>query len=131
MNTNTKDIQVTSEKRTVVLGASTNPTRYSHRAVGLLLEKGVEPIPVGIKRGDIEGIPILHGTPDLEDVHTVTLYLNPERQKAYYDYILGLAPKRIIFNPGTENPELIRLAKENGIEVEIACTLTMLVVGNY
>lgn len=131
MNTNTKDIQVTSEKRTLVLGASTNPARYSNRAVGMLLEKGIEPVPVGIKNGNIEGIPILNGEPKLEDVHTVTLYLNPERQKAYYDYILSLQPKRIIFNPGTENPELIRLARENDIEVEIACTLTMLAVGNY
>ncbi|MCB0632278.1 MAG: CoA-binding protein, partial [Lewinella sp.] len=112
MNTNTKDIQVTSEKRTVVLGASTNPARYSHRAVGLLLEKGIEPVPVGIKKGEIEGIPILNGEPEVEDVHTVTLYLNPERQRPYYDYILGLHPKRIIFNPGTENPELIRLTRE-------------------
>jgi hypothetical protein len=131
MNTSTKDTQVTSEKRTVVLGASTNPARYSHRAVGLLLDKGIEPIPVGIKRGEIEGIPILNGEPELEDVHTVTLYLSPDNQRQYYDFILGLHPKRIIFNPGTENPELIRMAREQDIEVEIACTLTMLVVGNY
>ena len=64
-------------------------------------------------------------------MHTITLYLNSQRQKAYYDYILGLKPQRIIFNPGTENLELIKLAKEQGIEIEIACTLVMLSTGAY
>lgn len=117
--------------KTVVLGASNNPIRYSYTAVKQLLHRGHEVIPVGIKKGAIEGVPIQNGTPELEDVHTITLYLNPQRQKEYYDYILGLQPQRIIFNPGTENPELLQLAKEQGIETEIACTLVMLSVGNY
>lgn len=131
MNEYVDKVLVTNEKRTVVLGASNDPSRYSYRAVDLLLRKGIEPIPVGIKKGNINGLDILHGEPELENVHTVTLYLNAERQKAYYDYILGLKPKRIIFNPGTENPELIKLAHEQGIEVEVGCTLVMLTVGSY
>ena len=74
---------------------------------------------------------IQKGQPQAEEIDTITLYLNPERQKEYYDYILGLQPKRIIFNPGTENFELVRLAKEQGIETEFACTLVMLSVGQY
>lgn len=131
MNQLKNNVQVRSEKKTVVLGASNNRYRYSYRAVESLLDSGIEPVPVGIKRGDIEGISILNGQPEIEDVHTVTLYLNPENQRSYYDYILSLQPQRIIFNPGTVNPELMRLAREQGIEVEIGCTLVMLAVGSY
>lgn len=115
----------------MVLGASPNPNRYSYSAVRQLQDKGHEVIPVGIRTGIIEGIVIQQDNPDIEGVDTVTLYLNPERQKPYYDYILGLQPKRIIFNPGTENPELIQLARKAGIEPVVACTLVMLAVGNY
>ena len=118
-------------KRTLVLGASPNPDRASNRAVHLLKIKGFEPVPVGIKKGEIAGIPILNGQPPLEDIDTVSLYLSPENQPQYYDYVFGLHPRRIIFNPGTENPELMRLAQENGIEGEAACTLVMLTVGVY
>ena len=86
---------------------------------------------VGLREANVFGVDIQKGQPLTEDVDTITLYLNPERQKDYYDYILGLHPKRIIFNPGTENFELVRMAKEKGIEVEIACTLVMLSVGVY
>ena len=119
------------KKRTVVLGASPNPSRYAYFAVRSLTNFGHEAIPVGVKKGSIEGIEIINGKPPLEEVDTVTLYLNPERQKEYYDYILSLKPRRIIFNPGTENPELARLAEANGITVEIACTLVMLTVGTF
>lgn len=118
-------------KKTLVLGASTNPTRASHQAVHRLLNNGHEPVLVGIKNGDVAGIDIQHGQPALEDIDTITLYMNPQRQVDQYDYILGLDPKRIIFNPGTENPELMRLAREQGIEVEIACTLVMLATDQY
>lgn len=131
MNQHTRQPQVTSEKKTVVLGASNNPTRYAYRAVEALLSRGIEPVPIGIKKGDVEGIDILNGQPDVVDVHTVTLYLNPERQKPYYDYIMKLKPKRIIFNPGTVNPELMNMAREAGIEVEVGCTLVMLSIGDY
>lgn len=118
-------------KKTVVLGASTNPSRYSYKATSKLKASAHEVIPVGIKKGDIEGIVIENDTPNIEDVDTITLYLNPKRQVQYYDYILSLKPKRIIFNPGTENPELMKLAEENGIESEVACTLVLLSLGNY
>ncbi len=118
-------------KKTVVLGASANPIRYSNAAVRQLLSGGFDVVPVGIKDGEIDGAAIQKGQPAVDDVHTITLYLNPQRQKEYYDYILSLNPKRIIFNPGTENFELARLAREKGIETEMGCTLVMLSIGNY
>jgi hypothetical protein len=86
---------------------------------------------VGIRRGEIDGTTILQDQPEIDRVHTVTLYLNPERQKPYYDYIFSLQPDRIIYNPGTENAELMRLAAERGIENEVACTLVMLASSSY
>ena len=118
-------------KKTLVLGASTNPIRYSNAAVHRLAQGGFEVVPVGVREGEISGVTIEQGKPVLENIHTITLYLNPQRQQEYYDYILSLNPKRIIFNPGTENPELIRLAREKGIEVEMGCTLVMLAIGQY
>lgn len=119
------------KKKTIVLGATPNPTRYAYSAVNSLSRAGHETVPIGIKKGDIEGIAIINGTPDVEEVDTITLYLGAARQKPYYDYILSLQPKRIIFNPGAENPELVKLANEAGIETLNACTLVMLAVGNY
>ncbi len=118
-------------KKTLVLGASPNPTRYSHAAVRQLSQYGHEVVAVGRREGKINSITIQKGEPALESIHTVTLYLSADNQKQYYDYILGLNPKRIIFNPGAENPELSRLARERGIETLPACTLVMLSVGNY
>lgn len=118
-------------KKTVVLGATPNPARYAYLAVMRLHKYGHEVIPVGVRVGSIDGIPIQQGKPALSDVDTVTLYLNPMRQEEYYDYILSLQPKRIIFNPGTENPELERLAQKAGIETEEGCTLVMLSIGSY
>lgn len=118
-------------KKTLVLGASLKPERYSNIATRRLKKYAHEVVPVGLREGEIEGISILKGKPEVEGVDTVTLYLNPKRQIEYYDYILGLKPKRIIFNPGTENMELVELAQAQGIEAEIACTLVMLSVGNY
>ena len=118
-------------KKTLVLGASDNPIRYSNAAVRRLAKEGFEVVPVGVREGEISGVPIQKGQPLLEGIHTITLYLNPQRQKEYYGYVLGLQPRRIIFNPGAENPELMRLAQEKGIEVEMACTLVMLAVGQY
>lgn len=118
-------------KKTVVLGASPNPSRYSHVATNRLKNHGHETIPVGIRKGEINGLEIQLGQPEIESVDTITLYMNPERQKPHYDYIFSLKPKRIIFNPGTENPELMQLAKEKGVETVIACTLVMLSIGDY
>lgn len=118
-------------KKTVVLGASPNTTRYSNIATHRLQQYGHETVPVGIRKGEIDGLDIQLGQPDIEGVDTITLYMNSQRQKPHYDYIFSLQPKRIIFNPGTENMELIAMAKERGIETVIACTLVMLSVGNY
>jgi uncharacterized protein len=118
-------------KRTLVLGATTNPERYAYLAVMRLSQKGHEVLPVGVKTGEVNGIPIMQGKPELEDVDTVTLYLGAERQREYYDYLLSLKPKRIIFNPGAENPELAQLAEKQGIEVVEGCTLVMLSIGTF
>lgn len=118
-------------KKTIVLGATPNPARYAYLATMRLAQRGHEVIPVGIRAGEIEGITIQEGKPEIEGVDTVTLYLGPERQAEYYDYILSLKPKRIVFNPGTENPELVQLAKEQGIETVEGCTLVMLSIGAY
>ena len=118
-------------KKTVVLGASTNPSRYSNIATHKLISFGHEVIPVGIKKGAIANIPIENELISIENVDTITLYLNPKRQVQYYNYILSLKPKRVIFNPGTENPVLVNLLKEKGIEAEIACTLVLLNLEAY
>jgi len=117
--------------KTLVIGASPNPERYSNKAVRLLKRYGHEVIPLGIRKGDIKGIQILTERPDFKDVHTVTMYVGVKNQSPYYDYILSLEPKRIIFNPGTENMEFIRLADEKGIETVQNCTLVMLSRGLY
>ena len=122
---------MSADKKTVVLGATPNPSRFAYAATRRLKHYGIPTVPVGRRKGEIDGIEIEQGWPDIDDVHTVTLYLNPTNQETYYDYILGLKPKRIIFNPGTENPELMRRARAEGIEVEINCTLVMLSVGAY
>ena len=119
------------KKKTVVLGASDNPERYSYLAVNKLTAHEHPVIAIGKKEGHINSIPIVTEHPQLNEVDTVTLYLNPAHQKAYYDYILSLKPKRIIFNPGTENDELFNMAKANGIEPLEACTLVLLSTGQY
>lgn len=118
-------------KKTIVLGASPNPDRYSYRAVIALLNKGYEVVPIGIKTGKIESISIFNGTPDIDEVHTITIYLSPANQKQYYTFILKQKPKRVIFNPGTYNPELIDLLEKNEIEVIQDCTLIMLSMGTF
>ncbi|GEO20475.1 CoA-binding protein [Cyclobacterium qasimii] len=120
-------------KKTVVFGASPNPSRYAHTAATMLKERDIPFIPVGIKTGVTSGEKILNlrEKPALTDVHTVTLYVGPQNQTEWYDYILSLKPERIIFNPGTENQELMDLAKERGITVLPACTLVMLSTGQY
>lgn len=118
-------------KKTVVLGASNNPERYSYLAVQKLVAHQHTVVAIGNKIGKIGAIEIVIETPPLQDVDTVTLYLNPIHQKPYYDYILSLHPKRLIFNPGTENDELFALAKANNIVPMEACTLVLLGTGQY
>jgi predicted CoA-binding protein len=120
------------KKKTAVLGASLNPERYSFRAVSKLQEAGHEVVALGLEAGRIGAVEITTKYPDkIPGLHTISLYLNPKRQKEYYQYILHLKPERIIFNPGTENDELLALAEENGIETVEACTLVMLRLGSY
>lgn len=118
-------------KKTVVLGASDNPSRYSYLAVEKLNRYGHPVIAIGKKEGKVGNTNIIMARPDEKEVDTVTLYLNPQLQKQYYDYILSLHPKRIIFNPGTENDELQALAKDNQIQSLEACTLVLLGTGQY
>jgi predicted CoA-binding protein len=118
-------------KKTVVLGASDSPMRYSFLAVRRLKSYDHPVVAIGKKKGSIDDIQIITEHPSMSDVDTVTLYLNPMHQKQYYDYILSLHPKRIIFNPGAENAELETLAKQNGIQPINACTLVMLSTGQY
>jgi uncharacterized protein len=118
-------------KKTVVLGASDNPTRYSYLAVKKLEAYKHPVLAIGKRTGKIGNTPIETDHVATNSVDTITLYLNPMNQREYYDYILELKPKRIIFNPGTENDELIRRSKEQGIEPVIGCTLVMLSTGTY
>jgi predicted CoA-binding protein len=120
-------------KKTVIIGATTNPSRYAYFAADRLTNAGHEIVPVGIKKGEVFGEEILdiRESPKIKDVDTITLYLGARHQPEYYDYLLSLNPKRIIFNPGTENLELVKLANEKGIETENACTLVMLGSGVY
>jgi len=120
-----------TEKKTLVLGASPNESRYSNMAVRRLREAGHPVVAVGLREGTIADVSIQQGLPALEGIHTVTLYVGPDHQPAYYDYLMALRPQRIVFNPGTENTELLRLARENGIETEIGCTLVMLTARTY
>ena len=123
--------EISEPLRTVVLGASPNPARYSFMAVRQLLRHGFTPIPLGLRAGEIDGVEILTGTPALKNIDTVTLYVGPDRQPDLYEYILGLNPRRLIFNPGTENPELLQLAREKGIDTSQACSLVLLSTGQY
>ena len=118
-------------KKTLVLGASENPARYSNKAILKLVEHKVEVVAVGLRKGLVSGVNIDVEMIPFEAIHTVTLYLNAKNQQQYYDYILSLKPKRVLFNPGTENEELEKLLVKNGIEYEQACTLVLLTIGQF
>jgi predicted CoA-binding protein len=120
-------------KLTLVVGATDNPERYDYRAVELLQAKGVPVVPIGIKKGVVFGEEILdlRLKPALKEIHTITLYLGPSNQVEWMDYLIGLRPKRIIFNPGTENFDFFSQAKAAGIEALEACTLVMLTTGQF
>lgn len=119
------------KKKTLVLGASPNPARYSYLAVQRLNANEHPVVALGIKKGSIGTTVIETEKTPFNDIDTVTLYLNPTHQKEYYSYIFALAPKRILFNPGTENDELVELANQQGIKTQEACTLVLLSTGQY
>ena len=118
-------------KFTLVLGASLNPIRYSNMAICRLSENAIEVKAFGLKKGRVSGVDIDTELMPYQNIHTVTLYINPKRQEAYYEYIIGLNPQRVIFNPGTENPEFQKLLGEASIHYEVACTLVLLSTNQY
>lgn len=118
-------------KKTVVLGASAKPEKYVYKAISMLVEKGHPILAIGQNAGEVAGIKIQTKTIPLKNIDTVTLYLNPKRQREYYNYIVDSKPKRVIFNPGTENPEFYQLLELNNIKAEVACTLVLLATNQY
>lgn len=120
-----------TKKKTLVLGASTNPDRYSNIAIHMLTEFKHPVLALGLREGTVAGIEIHKGMPMFEAIDTVTLYLNPKNQEAYYEYILSLKPKRVLFNPGTENPTFQATLDKQGIVYEEACTLVLLRTNQY
>ncbi|CAN5649762.1 CoA-binding protein [soil metagenome] len=124
-------IAMKEQKKTLVLGASENPARYSHLAINRLRANQHPVVAIGKKQGKVSDVNIITDHPEMKDIDTVTLYLNEQHQKQYYDYILSLNPKRIIFNPGAENEELAELATKKGIQPMEVCTLVLLSTGQY
>ncbi|WP_299125966.1 CoA-binding protein [uncultured Winogradskyella sp.] len=118
-------------KKTLVLGASLKTERYSNIAINKLRNYNHEVKAFGVIEGEVADVSIDKELLQYETIHTVTLYLNPKRQEAYYNYIIGLNPHRVIFNPGTENPDFYKLLNEKNIEYEVACTLVLLATGQY
>jgi predicted CoA-binding protein len=118
-------------KKTLVIGASLNPSRYSNMAINRLRSYGHEVVAVGLKPGLVDDVSIVTGMPEFTGIDTVTMYMRAERQEPLLNYILSLHPKRIIFNPGAENEVLVKLANQNGIVPIEACTLVMLSTGQY
>jgi predicted CoA-binding protein len=118
-------------KKTLVFGVSLKTNRYSNTAVQLLTQHNISTVAYGLKHGTVANVIIDTELKKYKDINTITLYLNPKRQKNYYTYFISLEPKRVIFNPGTENTELMELLEKNNIYYEIACTLTLLTIGKY
>ena len=120
-------------KKTAIIGATPNPARYAYLAADLLTGKGHEIVPIGIKSGKVSGVEILdiHQKPHIQGIHTITLYIGPQRQPEWYEYLLSLKPERIIFNPGTENETFKAMAHQHDVDTEEACTLVLLRLGAY
>jgi predicted CoA-binding protein len=118
-------------KKTLVLGASTKPERYAFKAITMLTDKGHSVLAIGQNAGEVAGIKIKTKAIPLSNIDTISLYLNPARQRDYYNYIVEAKPKRVLFNPGTENPELYQLLDLNNIKYEAACTLVLLTTNRY
>ncbi len=117
--------------KTLVIGASPNPLRYAFKAVRALRKHDIEVVAIGKRETVIEDVQVIKDKPWIEDLHTVTLYVGPQNQGSYIDYILSLKPKRIIFNPGTYNEDLIMQAEQAGIDCVRDCTLVMLAADSY
>lgn len=122
---------MSKKNETLVIGASLKPNRYSNIAIKRLRENNQITKAIGLRAGEVEDVTIETSLKDFNNIDTVTLYLNPKRQVDYYDYIVGLQPRRVIFNPGTENPDFYKMLRNNAIEVEVACTLILLSTNQY
>ncbi|MFN2261419.1 MAG: CoA-binding protein [Psychroflexus sp.] len=118
-------------KKTLIIGVSENEQRYANRVMKILVEKGHEVIAIGKNPGKVSGVKIIAEKIEIEDLHTVTLYINAEIQKEYYDYIIAQEPKRVIFNPGSSNEEFEKSLKNEGIQVLNSCSLIMLTADQY
>jgi predicted CoA-binding protein len=118
-------------KKTLIIGATNNPGRYAYKAANRLVEAGHEIVPFGIKKGEVAGIEMINDWQQFEGVDTVTMYVGAPRQDEYIDKIISINPKRVIFNPGTENPIFEEKLKAANIEAEIACTLVLLSMNSY
>ena len=129
--TTTTRMDTAEPKKTLVIGATENRDRYANRAAHSLLQRGHAIELLGLREGEIDGRPIRTGQPDLPGIDTVTMYVSPRNQPVFYEYIRQLKPRRVIFNPGAENPDFARELRNNGIEPIDACTLVMLSVGTY
>jgi predicted CoA-binding protein len=119
------------QKKTLVLGASLKEARYSFKAINKLKENNIPVVALGLRKGKVAAIVVDTEMVPYKNIDTVNLYLNPKRQEAYYSYIINLQPKRVIFNPGTENTYFVKLLQENNIETEVACTLVLLAINQY
>ena len=117
--------------KTLVLGASLKTNRYSNMAVKRLVAHNIKTEAFGLKKGNIGNIQIKTNFSEIQNIHTVTLYVGAARQPEYYGEILKLKPKRVIFNPGTENPEFYKILRDKEIEIEVACTLVLLATNQY
>ena len=120
-----------TNKKTLVFGASLNPGRYSNIAIHRLASHGHEMVAFGLREGAVKGVKIDTELKSYHGIDTITLYMNPARQKPFYDYLISLQPERVIFNPGTENPEFFKRLRDANIEFEMACTLVMLGTNQY
>lgn len=119
------------DKKTLVLGASSNPARYSNFVIQKLISNGYTVVAIGKREAEVAGVKIETEPLNFRNIDTVTLYLNADNQKEYYDYIISLKPKRVIFNPGAENPEFYKILKEKNISFEEACSLVLLSTNQY
>ena len=118
-------------KKTLVVGASTNPSRYAYMAIKKLLQYNHPVVALGRREGLVDGVEIETEKLPFKDIDTITLYIGPKHQPEFYEYIVSLKPKRVIFNPGTENGEFYKVLHENNIDSEIACTLVLLSTNQY
>ncbi|MEO1011538.1 MAG: CoA-binding protein [Bacteroidota bacterium] len=118
-------------KKTLVVGVSLKLNRYSNLAVRRLVEHNITTEAFGLKTGEVSGVQVKTNFNDFQDIHTITLYIGKKHQSEYYAKILKLRPERVIFNPGTENPDFYNKLTSNGIHVEESCTLVLLATGQF